>query len=117
MQIEDMFETEAIEVCPLSYIRGRSLQNTFLICDEAQNASKRLIMDVITRAGDGTKVVICGDPFQVDNPTLDRKNNGLIFAAETMAGSKYAAILDVPEKYSTRSALAKEALIRMGGKT
>ena len=115
MQISDMFETETIEVCPLSYIRGRSLQNTFLICDEAQNASKRLVMDVITRAGNGTKIVLCGDSTQIDNPTLDRKNNGLVFAAEKMAGSKLAAVLiDIPEKYSTRSALAKEALERMG---
>lgn len=72
-------------------------------------------MDVITRAGNGTKIVLCGDSTQIDNPTLDRKNNGLVFAAEKMAGSKLAAVLiDIPEKYSTRSALAKEALERMG---
>ena len=87
--------------------------DTYLICDEAQNASKSLIRDVITRAGKGTKIVVCGDPNQIDQPTLDRRNNGLVYAMEKMKGSPLAAIVKFDAEQSVRSELAKEAVKRM----
>lgn len=112
-EIEDLFDTGIIEVCALSYIRGRTLPNSFIICDEAQNAQRQLLKDVITRAGEGSKVIIAGDPSQCDNPSLDKHNNGLVYAIDCWKGSKNAAIITFDDKHSVRSALAKEALERM----
>lgn len=113
MQIEDLFETDTIEVCGLSFIRGRSLINSYLICDEAQNAGASLIRDVISRAGYGTSVVLAGDPKQIDISTLDRRNNGLEYAASKMKGSPLCGIIRFPAEASVRSPLAKEVSERM----
>jgi PhoH-like ATPase len=113
MQIEDMFETGIIEICPLAYMRGRSITNSYLIVDETQNATRSQIRDIITRAGQGTKVVICGDPNQIDNPVLDKWNNGLVFAAEKMKGSKLCAQITFDNSESVRSPLAKEGINRL----
>lgn len=109
-QIEDMFESGVIELCPLNYIRGRSIAGSYIICDEAQNATKGLIRDVITRAGTGSKVVVLGDEKQVDAPTLDSRNNGLIYCAEHMKGSALSVVLRFGEKQCVRSALAEAAI-------
>ncbi len=113
MQVDDLFETGIIEACALSYIRGRTLSNSYIICDEAQNAQRQLLKDVITRAGEGSKVIIAGDPTQCDNPQLDAYNNGLTYAVDCWKDSKYAAIITFEDRHSVRSALAKEALNRM----
>ena len=113
MQITDMFDEGILEVCALSLIRGRSLKNCMLICDEAQNATKTLIRDVISRAGEGVKVVVAGDPTQIDVPSLDSRNNGLTFAMESMKGSPSTAVICFNEKQAVRSFLSKEAIIRM----
>lgn len=109
-QIEDMFESGVIELCPLNYIRGRSIAGSYIICDEAQNATKGLIRDVITRAGTGSKVVVLGDEKQVDAPTLDSRNNGLIYCAEHMKSSGLSAVLRFGEKQCVRSPLAEAAI-------
>ena len=114
-QMQDMFDDGVIEVCGLNFIRGRSLMNTYMICDEAQNASRTMIRDVITRAGIGTKLVIAGDPSQIDVPTLDKRNNGLVYAAEHMKGSPLCAIIQFDSGSSVRSPLAKEAIQCMKG--
>jgi len=111
IHVEDIFES-IIEITALSYIRGRTLRNTYVFCDEAQNASRGLIKDVITRAGVGTKIVLCGDPDQVDAPHLDAKNNGLVYAADKMKGGP-CAIVRFGEAQSVRSSLAKSAIQRM----
>ncbi len=111
--IDDMISQGIIELTPLYGIRGRSIQRGFLICDEAQNASKLLVRDVITRAGTGTKIVIAGDPDQVDNPTLDKRNNGLVYAEEKMKGSPLCAIIKFSEQNCVRSQLAEDAIKRM----
>ena len=113
LQMDYLFDEEIIEILALSFIRGRSLMNTYLICDEAQNASKSMIRDVITRAGHGTKIVVCGDPNQIDQPTLDRKNNGLVYAMECMKSSPLAAIIQFEAENSVRSPLARDAVQRM----
>lgn len=113
MQMEDMFDTGMLEVCGLSFIRGRSLIGTYLICDEAQNANSTLIRDVITRAGEGTSVVLAGDPKQIDVSTLDSHNNGLVHAASKMKGSELCGIIRFPAEASVRSRLAQEVTRRM----
>ena len=109
VQIDDWFETGTIELCPLNFIRGRSLHNSYIICDEAQNANKLLIRDVITRAGHGSKIIVAGDPTQCDVPTLDKKNNGLVFAADKMKGNSLCAIISFPSENCVRSPLAETA--------
>lgn len=79
-----------IVVEALTYIRGRSLPQQFLIVDEAQNLTRHEVKTVITRAGEGTKVVLVGDPDQIDHPYLDRQTNGLVYAMERFQGESIA---------------------------
>jgi PhoH-like ATPase len=72
-----MVEKEKIHITPLAYIRGRSLANIFFIIDEAQNLTPHEIKTIITRAGEGTKIIFTGDIFQIDTPYLDTHSNGL----------------------------------------
>lgn len=113
IQIEDMMESGVIEICALAYMRGRSITNKFLIIDETQNATRSQIRDIITRAGAGCKIVICGDPEQIDAHNLDKLNNGLVFASEKMKGSPVCAQISFTEEESVRSELAKEAIKRL----
>jgi PhoH-like ATPase len=71
-----------VEIEPLTYIRGRSLTNVYMIVDEAQNLTPHEIKTIITRAGEGTKIILTGDPYQIDHPYLDSSNNGLTTVAE-----------------------------------
>jgi PhoH-like ATPase len=71
-----------VEVEPLTYIRGRSLPNVYMIVDEAQNLTPHEVKTIITRAGEGTKIILTGDPYQIDHPYLDSSNNGLTTVAE-----------------------------------
>ena len=113
IQIEDMFADGTIEICSVAYMRGRSLTNTYLIVDEAQNSTIGQILEIITRAGEGTKIVLCGDPEQIDNPKLDRLNNGLSYASEKMKGSSLCAQLTFTEEETVRSQLAAEGALRL----
>jgi PhoH-like ATPase len=71
-----------ISVEPLTYIRGRSIPNQYIIVDEAQNLTPHEVKTILTRAGDGTKIVLTGDAFQIDNPYVDASTNGLSYLAE-----------------------------------
>ena len=71
-----------VEIEPLTYIRGRSLPNVFMIVDEAQNLTPHEVKTIVTRAGEGTKIILTGDPYQIDHPYLDSSNNGLTTVAE-----------------------------------
>lgn len=113
MQIEDMFESKMLDVCPIAYMRGRSISNSYLIVDECQNTTKSQMRDIITRIGQGSKLVLCGDPDQIDNIYLDRFTNGLTFASERMKGSKYCAQITFTDEESVRSPLATDALKRL----
>jgi PhoH-like ATPase len=75
-------QSGALEVEPLSYIRGRSLPRQFFIVDEAQNLTPHEVKTIITRAGNGTKVVLTGDPEQIDNPYVDAQSNGLSYVID-----------------------------------
>ncbi len=112
-KIASLIDDGTIEIGSLDFIRGRSLTNTYLICDEAQNATRSLIRDVITRAGQGTKVVLAGDPNQIDVPNLDSRSNGLSYAAEAMHGSDLCAVITFGAGQTVRSALSKEAVQRL----
>lgn len=81
-QLKDYLDFGFIELEPLTYIRGRSLPNQYLIVDEAQNLSPHEMKTIITRAGEGTKIVLTGDPYQIDIPYLDSESNGLSIAVE-----------------------------------
>jgi len=79
-----------IEIEPLTYIRGRSLPNVYMIVDEAQNLTPHEVKTIITRAGEGTKIILTGDPYQIDHPYLDSSNNGLTTVAERFKNESIA---------------------------
>ncbi len=92
-RIQEMLDEERLVITPLSYIRGRSLQKMFFIVDEAQNLTPHEVKTIITRAGEGTKIVFTGDLHQIDQPYLDALSNGLSHLINRMMGqSIYAHI-------------------------
>ena len=82
--LNDYLDFNFIELEPLTYIRGRSLPNQYMIIDEAQNLTPHEMKTIITRAGEGTKVVLTGDPYQIDIPYLDSESNGLSIAVDKL---------------------------------
>jgi PhoH-like ATPase len=107
----ELLESGQIQVEPLTYIRGRSLPQQFIIVDEAQNLTPHEVKTIITRSGDGTKIVLTGDPGQIDNPYVDSASNGLSIAAERFRGEKLAAhIILAKGERSELAELAANAL-------
>lgn len=86
-KINDMVQNEKLHVTPLAYIRGRSLSNICFIIDEAQNLTPHEIKTIITRAGEGTKIIFTGDIFQIDTPYLDAHSNGMSLLIDKVKGS------------------------------
>jgi PhoH-like ATPase len=86
LTVDQLINRRLIEIEALTYIRGRSLPNQFIIIDEAQNLSPHEVKTVVSRAGTGTKVVLTGDPYQIDTPYLDSNSNGLTFLVEAFKG-------------------------------
>ncbi len=86
--IDELLQNGQIEVEPLTYIRGRSLPQQYVIVDEAQNLTPHEVKTVITRCGEGTKIVLTGDPFQIDNPYVDSSTNGLSVSADRLRGEQ-----------------------------
>lgn len=87
----ELIDLGVLEIEPLTYIRGRSIPNQFLVVDEAQNLTPHEVKTIISRAGDNTKIVLTGDPYQIDHPYVDSTNNGLVhvvnrFREERLAG-------------------------------
>jgi PhoH-like ATPase len=92
-QINEMVEHEKLVVCPLAYIRGRSLSDVFFIVDEAQNLTPHEIKTIISRAGENTKMIFTGDIYQIDTPYLDTQSNGLSYLIDKLKDqSLYAHI-------------------------
>ncbi|HWZ87760.1 MAG TPA: PhoH family protein [Polyangiaceae bacterium] len=83
---EELFDAGQLQVEPLTYIRGRSLPHQYVIVDEAQNLTPHEVKTVITRCGEGTKIILTGDPFQIDNPYVDSSTNGLSVSADRLRG-------------------------------
>lgn len=116
-QVEDtvqlLFDKRVIQTEALAYQRGRSLQRYWMILDEMQNSTPRQTKGVITRPGIGTKIVLLGDPEQIDHPFLDSRTNGLVYASEKMKGSRFCFQVTLTYDECERSPLAAEAAIRL----
>lgn len=112
-RVHDLLSSKIIEICSLSYIRGRSLPHSYIIIDEAQNLTRLQAKTIVTRAGVGSKVIFLGDMNQIDNPKLDKKNNGLAYLSEKFRGSPLCAQIDFKTTESVRSPLAIEAISRL----
>ena len=106
-KINEMLEQDKLLITPLAYIRGRSLQKAFFIVDEAQNLTPHEVKTVITRAGEGTKVVFTGDIHQIDHPYLDKRSNGLTYLISRMKGQDVFAHITLEK--GERSELAELA--------
>jgi PhoH-like ATPase len=105
--VDQLIKDRMIEIEALTYIRGRSLPNQYMIVDEAQNLTPHEIKTIVSRAGQGTKVVLTGDPYQIDNMYLDANSNGLSFLVEAFKGQKIFG--HVTLQHSERSELAELA--------
>lgn len=109
--INEMIENEKIVICPLAFIRGRSLSNMFFIVDEAQNLTPHEVKTIITRAGENTKIVFTGDIYQIDTPYLDAQSNGLSYLIDKVKGQPlYAHITLQKGERSELANLANELL-------
>jgi PhoH-like ATPase len=107
IRINDMMKEEKLVITPLAYIRGRSLSSIFFIVDEAQNLTPHEIKTIITRAGEGTKMVFTGDIEQIDSPYLDTASNGLSYLSDKMMGQDIFAHVNLVK--GERSFLAELA--------
>ncbi|MFH1837019.1 MAG: PhoH family protein [Candidatus Omnitrophota bacterium] len=105
--IEKYMRDEIIELEAMTFMRGRSIPNRFIIIDEAQNLTPHEVKTVISRAGNHTKMVLTGDPYQIDNPYLDSSSNGLTYCVEKMKGQKMFGHMTLEK--SERSSLASLA--------
>ena len=110
-EIEVMQQNGQLVIEALAYIRGRSLSNTYFIIDEAQNLTPHEIKTIITRAGEGTKIVFTGDIHQIDQPYLDMQSNGLVYMIDKMKGQDiFAHVNLVKGERSELSELASKLL-------
>ena len=107
-RIKSLIEEEKIVITPLSYIRGRSIVKVFFIVDEAQNLTPHEVKTIITRAGEGTKLIFTGDIYQIDHPYLDSLSNGLSYLIEKMKGQKLYAHINLEK--GERSELSELAI-------
>ncbi|MCD8139230.1 MAG: PhoH family protein [Planctomycetaceae bacterium] len=83
-KVQELLVDDLLEMEALTYIRGRSIAKQYIVVDEAQNLTPHEVKTIVSRAGDGTKIVLTGDPYQIDNPYLDQSSNGLVYCAERM---------------------------------
>lgn len=110
-QLNEMVENQKLVVCPLAYIRGRSLSNVFFIVDEAQNLTPHEVKTIITRAGENTKIIFTGDIYQIDTPYLDTQSNGLSYLIDKLKGQPlYAHITLAKGERSDLANLANDLL-------
>jgi len=109
--IQSMLDNEKLKISALAYIRGRSLNRIFFIVDEAQNLTGHEVKTIITRAGEGTKIIFTGDPQQIDSPYLDSRSNGLSRLIDRMKGQEiYAHVTLEKGERSMLSELASNIL-------
>jgi PhoH-like ATPase len=106
-RIDEMIEHDKLHIVPLAYIRGRSFSNIMFIVDEAQNLTPHEIKTIITRAGEGTKIILTGDIFQIDTPYLDSHSNGLSYLIDRLRGNRLYAHINLEK--GERSELANLA--------
>ncbi|WP_017297816.1 PhoH family protein [Nodosilinea nodulosa] len=106
---EEMIDQGLLQIEPLTYIRGRSIPKQFLVVDEAQNLTPHEVKTILTRAGEGTKIILTGDPEQIDNPYVDASSNGLTYVVERFKGETLAAHISLTK--GERSSLAERAAL------
>jgi PhoH-like ATPase len=112
-KIMEIFDRGIIQTEAMNFIRGRSIAKTYLIIDEAQNMTPNQVKGIITRAGRDTKIIILGDPNQIDKPFLDDRTNGLSYAAKYMKGSPLCWQITMSAEECERSELAMDAVKRL----
>ena len=112
-KIDELFDRKIINTEAIAFIRGRSIVKQWVIIDEAQNLTPKQVKGIVTRAGIGTKIILIGDPEQIDQPFLDMRTNGLCYASERMKGSHLCYQLTLSDEECERSELAYESAKRM----
>ena len=109
--LKDMQESGTLTITALAFIRGRSLSNVMFIIDEAQNLTPHEVKTIITRAGEGTKVIFTGDINQIDTPYMDEQSNGLTYLIDRLKGNAlFSHIKLVKGERSELANLANELL-------
>lgn len=106
---EELLGQGILQIEPLTYIRGRSMPKQFLIVDEAQNLTPHEVKTILTRAGEGTKIILTGDVDQIDNPYVDAASNGLTYVVERFKHDPLAAHITLTK--GERSHLAERAAV------
>jgi len=109
LTLDYLKSTNFVEVEAINFIRGRTFHDSFLIIDEAQNLTPHEVKTIITRAGQNTKIVMTGDPSQIDNPYLDEKDNGLVYSSERFKKNKSKIAASIILDKCERSEIAQEA--------
>lgn len=104
---KELVDLGLLEIEPLTYIRGRSIPKQYMIVDEAQNLTPHEIKTIVTRAGEGTKIILTGDPYQIDNPYVDSSSNGLTYVVEKFKGEDISGHVTLDK--GERSCLAELA--------
>ena len=93
--VSRLIKDDDVELEALTYIRGRSISKQYVVVDEAQNLTPHEVKTIITRAGEGTKLIFTGDVYQIDHPYLDSQSNGLSYLIEKMKGQKLYAHINL----------------------
>jgi PhoH-like ATPase len=110
-QLQYLVDSKKLELEAVTYIRGRSIPRQFIIVDEAQNLTPHEVKTIVSRAGEGTKVVLTGDPYQIDNPYLDSESNGLAYLVEKFKGQEMFGHMTLHKSERSKlAALAAELL-------
>jgi PhoH-like ATPase len=104
---QTLLDQGILEIEPLTYIRGRSMPRQYLVVDESQNLTPHEVKTVLTRAGEGIKIILTGDPYQIDNPYVDSTSNGLTYVVERFKESQAAGHITL--RKGERSQLAELA--------
>lgn len=112
-KIEELFDRGIITCEAMNFMRGRSITKTYLVIDEAQNLTPKQAKGILTRVAKGTKLILLGDPMQIDNPLLDERTNGLAYASEHMKGSPLCWQVTMNPDECERSSLAADAILRL----
>ncbi|WP_055667418.1 PhoH family protein [Desnuesiella massiliensis] len=112
-KVNELFQRRIITTEAVAYLRGRSIVKNWVIIDEAQNLTPKQVKSIITRVGEGSKLILIGDPDQIDQPFLDSRSNGLCYASEKMKGSPLCYQVTLKFDECERSVLAYEAAKRL----
>ena len=111
MTVEDMMHNGKLSLEAITYMRGRSIPYQYILIDEVQNLSPHEVKTLISRVGQGSKIVLCGDPYQIDSPYLDFSSNGLVIATDRFKGeSLFSTVFLETSERSELSKLASELL-------